>query len=91
MQAELLALREEIGVSDDPQSYFRIRVLGGEWSLKLFKKIITGIGCYVKDKSTKTWRDAVGWSSSRSFAVQKYRGVANVRMLAEEIRRKEKC
>ena len=88
VQAELRALRDELAQSDDSLSYFRIRVLGGEWSLKRSGKTTTDVGCYAKDKSTKNWCDVVAWPSARSFAVGKFGGVQNARMLSEEVRRK---
>ena len=57
-------------------------------SIKLFGKAATDIGCYAKDQSTRTWCDAVGWPRSRSFAISKFHGVGNCRMLCEEVRRK---
>ena len=88
VQSELADIREDVAQGEDTISYFRIRVLGGEWSMKLFGKTTTDVGCYAKDRSTKTWCDVVGWPKARSFAVQKFAGVENARMLAEEVRRK---
>ena len=86
--AHLTAMRQEIAQADGSTSYFKIRVLGVGWSIKLFGKTVKDIACSCKDKSTETWCHAVGWPKVCSFAVNKYRGVDNCKMLAEELRRR---
>ena len=54
----------------------------------MFGKTVTDVGCYAKDRTTETWCLACGWPAARSFAVTKFRGIDNCRMLAEEVRRK---
>lgn len=88
VHSDLNALRTELAEADEPTSQFKIRVLGGPWSQKMFGKTVTDVGCYAKDRTTETWCLACGWPSARSFAVTKFRGIDNCRMLAEEVRRK---
>lgn len=88
VHAELSALRAELSADDDSSKHFKVRALGGEWSKKLFDKSVTDIGAYARDKTIKTWCAAVGWPEARSFAIMKYSGVRNCRMLAEEVARK---
>ena len=45
---QLEALRNER--VDPVDSYFRVRVLGGEWSVTLFRKVANDIGAYPKNK-----------------------------------------
>ena len=54
----------------------------------MFGQTVKDIGCSCKDKSTETRCRVVGWPKVRSFAVNKYRGVGNCKMLAEELRRR---
>ena len=58
------------------------------WSVKQFKKTVNDMGSYARDKTVRTWGDAVGYPGARSFAITKYSGLLNCRMLAEEVARK---
>ena len=88
LHSELSALRAELDAEDEPSKHFKVRALGGVWSQRLFGKAVTDVGAYARDKTIKTWCAAVGWPEARSFAVQKYSGIRNCRMLAEEVARK---
>ena len=88
---QLQALRNDIAVP--VESYFRVRVLGGEWSITLFRKVAKDIGAYPKNKDAVSWCQAVGWppggskTGVRSFSVSMY-GLEGSRHLAEEMCRR---
>ena len=85
---ELEALRNDS--VDSVDSYFRVRVLGGEWSVTLFRTVAKDIGAYPKNKDAVSWCQAVGWppggarNGMRSFAVSFY-GLDWAKHLAEEM------
>ena len=85
---ELSGLKEQYGGFDEEGSYFTVRVLGGEWSVKRANVPCTDVGAYARDKSTDRWCSGVGWPARKSFAVRKHGGVANARKLAEEMCRR---
>ena len=88
MGSQLRDLREELDAKDEAFQHFRVRALGGDWSVKQFKKTVNDMGCYARDKSVRTWCEAVGFAVATSFAISKYGGLQNCRMLAEEVARK---
>ena len=55
--------------------------------MKLFKKLTTDFGSYAKDKSIAKWCALTNFPERKSFAVNRY-GMANSRMLAEEVVRR---
>ena len=89
--AQLQALRDDIAVP--VESYFKVRVLGGDWSITLFRKVAKDIGAYPKSKDAVSWCQAVGWppggskTGVRSFSVSMY-GLEGARHLAEEMCRR---
>ena len=85
----LEAQRAEVAASnrDGGDSHFKLRVLGGEWSVRLKKTITTDFGSYAKDKSVVRWCDLTGFPERKSFAVNRY-GLHNARVLAEEVVRR---
>ena len=86
--SELEAVKKD--VADGVVSYFKVRVLGGEWSMALFRKVTKDIGAYPKNQDVVRWCQTVGWppggsrNGVRSFAVSKY-GVDGARHLADEM------
>ena len=84
VNAQLQSLRDEWGGFGDETFHFTVRVLGGQWSVNLRRKLTTDIGAYSKDKATGLWCKAVGWPMAKSFAVAKY-GLHNARVLSEEM------
>ena len=68
-------------------SGLRLEALGGEWSVQLFKKLTTDVGSYAKDKSIAKSCEKTKFPERKSFAVNRY-GMANSRMLAEEVVRR---
>ena len=90
--ADLEAMRQQWagGVGGVEESYFNVRILGGEWSVSKFKTQAKDIGSYPKDKSTSLWCSAVGWpppAGQKSFSVAKF-GMMGARHLAEEMSRR---
>jgi hypothetical protein len=85
---ELELIRAEVAAGQhEGLSYFRLRALGGQWSVKLKKTLTTDFGSYAKDKSVAKWCDKTGFPERKSFATNRY-GNANARMLAEEVQRR---
>ena len=88
MNADLELIRAEVAEGHaGAGSFFRLKALGGEWSVKLFKKLTTDLGSYAKDKSIAKWCALTNFPERKSFAVNRY-GMANSRMLAEEVVRR---
>ena len=88
MNADLELIRAEVAEGHaGAGSFFRLKALGGEWSVKLFKKLTTDFGSYAKDKSIAKWCALTNFPERKSFAVNRY-GMANSRMLAEEVVRR---
>lgn len=85
---ELADLRAEYEGFDEEGTYFTVRVLGGEWSIKKKGVPCTDVGAYALEKSTEGWCKGVGWPARKSFAVRKHGGVSNARKLAEEMCRR---
>ena len=84
VNAELAAIRAEVAdAPDEAQCYFRLRALGGKWSVKLKGKLTTDFGSYAKDKSVAKWCQVTQFPERKSFAVNKF-GMTDSRMLAEE-------
>ena len=88
VHTELADLRAQVLETNLPDSHFKLRVLGGEWSEALFGKTATDVGCYARDRTVETWCTVVAWPPRKSFAVTKHEGFQNCRMLSEEMRRK---
>ena len=85
---ELEVIRAEVaGCQHEGIQYFRLRVLGGPWSVRLKRTLTTDFGSYAKDKSVSKWCDKTGFPVRKSFATNHY-GNANARMLAEEVQRR---
>ena len=63
-----------------------LRAVGGEWSVRLFKKLTTVFGCYAKDQSIAKSCDKTGFPERKSYAVTRY-GFANACILVEEVKR----
>ena len=88
--AQLAALKDDAADFDTVDSNFRVRVLGGDWSITLHQQVATGIGAYPKGKEVVQWCQKVGWppggakNGVRSFAVLLY-GLDGARHLAEEM------
>jgi hypothetical protein len=82
----LEALRAEVAASNagGVDSYFKLRVLGGIWSVKLQCRLTTDFGCYAMDKSVSKWCSKTKFPERKSFAVNLY-GFSNARVLAEEV------
>ena len=87
LAAQLDDMRSDLLGSDDPGSYFRVRVLGGRWSATSRGVAATDIGSYAKNRDTEIWCSGVGWPSRKSFAVNRY-GHAACRHLAAAYCRK---
>ena len=83
------ALRAEVAASNvgGDASFFKLRVLGGQWSVKLKKKLTTDFGSYAQDKSVAKWCEQTKFPERKSFAVNRY-GLGNARVLAEEVVRR---
>ena len=68
-------------------------MLGGEWSITLFRNVAKDIGAYPKNKDAVSWCQAVGWppggskTGVRFFSVSMY-GLEGSRHLAEEMCRR---
>ena len=86
---DLEAIRAEVAASNTggADSFFKLRVLGGEWSVKQGKTLTTDFGSYAKDKSVEKWCDMTRFPERKSFAVRRY-GLSNARRLAEEVMRR---
>ena len=83
VQSELEAVRRELREAGSESAFFKVRALGGEWSIKLFGKTVKDFGAYARDRSVSLFCQSVGWPERRSYAVSLYGGVVNSRMLAE--------
>ena len=82
---DLGAIRAEVADAHAGEhSFFRLRALGGEWSVKLFKKLTTDFGSYARDKSVSKWCDKTSFPPAKSYSTNKY-GHDNARILAEEM------
>ena len=88
VQSQLEALRRELREAECESSFFKVRVLGGDWSVRLFGQSAKDFGAYAKDKAVAAFCQSVGWPERRSYAVRLHGGVLNSRMLAEEVARK---
>ena len=88
VDSQLRDLRSELDANDEAFKRFRMRALGGEWSVKQFKKTVNDMGCYARDKSVRAWCESDRFSAAMSFAIDKYGGLHNSRMLAEDVTRK---
>ena len=85
---ELAALRAEVSeATGSSANLFRLRVLGGAWSVRLRKKLTTDFGCYAKGKSVSQWCERTRFPERKSYAVNKY-GMINAWRLAEEMVRR---
>ena len=85
----LEAIRAEVAASNagGDASFFKMRVLGGPWSVALKKTLTTDFGSYAKDKSIALWCQKVQFPERKSFSVNRY-GFSNARVLAEEVVRR---
>ena len=85
---QLLAIRAEVSeATGNAASYFRLRALGGQWSVLQVKTLTTGFGSYAKDKSVALWCEKTRFPVQKTFAVKKF-GMTNSRRLAEEVVRR---
>ena len=82
-------IRAEVAASNagGDASFFKMRVLGGLWSVQLQKTLTTDFGSYAKDKSIALWCQKVQFPERKSFSVNRY-GFSNARVLAEEVVRR---
>ena len=72
--ADLARQLEEMrnDVEADVASYFKVRVLGGQWSASSRGVAANDLGAYAKTRDVEIWCSAVGWPRSKSFAVTKF-------------------
>jgi hypothetical protein len=87
--SELEALKEQAGhgLGD---LHFKVRVLGGDWSVARVKSDASNVGSYPADKSTALWCQAVGWPPTpgqKTFACRKF-GTDAAQRLAGELNRR---
>ena len=87
VSTQLDAMREEVAGIMPAESYFVVKVLGGEWSIKLKRKAASDVSSYPKNKFVQDWCAAVAWPPSKSYAVTKY-GHGNAVKLASEVCRR---
>ena len=91
MADDLSALRQQwAGLESEHESFFNIKVLGGEWSVSRFRKVATDISVQAKDTYIDLWCKSAGWPPApgqRHFSVAKC-GMENARMLGEELCRR---
>ena len=53
-------------------SYFKVRVLGGEWSASKKGQAVFDIGCYPKSRDVTIWCTGVAFPRAKSFSVRLY-------------------
>ena len=63
-------------------TYFKVRVLGGEWSASKKGQAVSDIGCYPKNRDVTIWCIGVGFPRAKSFSVRRY-GHQGAHALAE--------
>ena len=87
--AELEALREQAGdgVGD---LHFKVKILGGDWSVARVNMAASDVGSFPVDKSTILWCKAVGWPpkpGQKTFSCRKFGTDASQRLAGELNRR----
>ena len=53
-------------------TYFKVRVLGGEWSASKKGQAVSDIGCYPKSRDVTIWCTGVAFPRAKSFSVRLY-------------------
>ena len=71
----------------ETHTFFQLKALGGQWSIKQGKKLTTDFQSIAKDKSVAEWCSLTHFPARKSFSTNAY-GHESARRLAEEVVRR---
>ena len=82
LAAELQAKQNQLESTDQATAYFRVRLLGGQWSASRKGQAVSDIVCYPRPNDVSVWCSATAFPKAKSFSVRLY-GHASALALAK--------
>ena len=84
---ELMAVREEWMLADDPLEFYRLRILGGAWTKAAKGVAADSAGGFACGGVAKDWSAIYRWPKQKTFAFARYTRAGAMQLAREFVRK----